>query len=366
MAEQSENDEKPHEPTPKKLEDARQRGEIPRSVDLTTSAVYLGLLIVITWFSAPSMRNMGAVLMPFLERPEQLAGVWFDQAASPLKRMVLSETLLALSVWFLVPALGALICLVAQRAILFSGEKVQPKISRISIISNIKNKYGLSGLFEFLKSFVKLLIYSIILFWIIYLSKEDFISLIYGSAAGTLIYSLDSITVFFSAVLLVAVIIGALDYGFQRFDHLKKNRMSHQELLDELKQMEGDPALKQERRRRAYEIATNRMMDDVPSADVVIVNPTHFAVALKWDRAPGSAPVCVAKGVDEVAARIREIAQEHAVPIRNDPPAARAIHATVDIGSEVRIEHYQAVAAAVQFADKMRQKLARTGGAANG
>ena len=134
--------------------------------------------------------------------------------------------------------------------------------------------------------------------------------------------------------------------------------MTHKELMDEFKEMEGDPHVKQERRQRGHEIATSRMMADVPTADVVIVNPTHYAVALKWDRTPGSAPVCVAKGVDEVAARIRATAEEAGVPIHSDPPTARALHATVDLGQEIAEEHYRAVAAAIRFADRMR-KIAR-------
>ncbi|MEL6420660.1 MAG: EscU/YscU/HrcU family type III secretion system export apparatus switch protein, partial [Pseudomonadota bacterium] len=125
------------------------------------------------------------------------------------------------------------------------------------------------------------------------------------------------------------------------------------------KDAEGDPHLKQERRSRAQAIAAAQMMVDVPNADVIIVNPTHYAVALKWQREPGTAPVCVAKGVDEIAHKIREIANEAAVPIHSDPPTARAVHELVDVGEEIRAEHYQAVAAAIRFADLMREKVRR-------
>ena len=126
--------------------------------------------------------------------------------------------------------------------------------------------------------------------------------------------------------------------------------------MDELKESEGDPMMKQQRREKAVSIATNQMLRDVPEAAVVIVNPTHFAVALKWDPSAPHAPICVAKGVDLVAARIREIAQENAVPIHSDPPTARALHATVEIGEEIRPDHYAAVAAAIRFADMLRAK----------
>jgi flagellar biosynthetic protein FlhB len=152
------------------------------------------------------------------------------------------------------------------------------------------------------------------------------------------------------------LVIGGIDYMWQYQEHLRKNRMSHKEMMDEFKQNEGDPHMKQQRRQKGYEIAMNQMLADVPEADVVIVNPTHYAVALKWSRLPGEAPVCVAKGVDEIAARIREAAAEAGVPIHRNPPTARALHASVDIGHEILPDQYQAVAAAIRFAEMMRKK----------
>ena len=141
--------------------------------------------------------------------------------------------------------------------------------------------------------------------------------------------------------------------------------MTHKELRDEQKQAEGDPYMKQERQARGRSIATNRMLDSVPDADVVIVNPTHYAVALQWDRSRPEAPRCVAKGVDQIAWRIRERAEEAGVPIHADAPTARALHAAVDLGEEIAPEHYAPVAAAIRFAEAMRQK-ARKRWAASG
>ncbi len=156
-------------------------------------------------------------------------------------------------------------------------------------------------------------------------------------------------------------VVGLADLLWQRFDHARKLMMSFQELRDEAKESEGDPHLKSERRRRGQEIATNRMLADVPTADVVVVNPTHYAVALKWSREKGSAPVCVAKGVDEVALRIREAATVAGVPIRSDPPTARALHATTELGEEISHEHYAAVAAAIRFSEEIRAKARERG-----
>lgn len=155
---------------------------------------------------------------------------------------------------------------------------------------------------------------------------------------------------------LVAITIGILDIVWQRLNHIRKNRMSRQELIDEMKDAEGDPVTKQQRRARGISLAMNQMLADVPKADVVIVNPTHYAVALKWDASSRRAPVCVAKGTDEIAARIREIAAEHAVPIQRDPPTARALYAGVQIGDEIPRDHYRAVAAAIRFAEGLRKK----------
>ena len=156
---------------------------------------------------------------------------------------------------------------------------------------------------------------------------------------------------------MLSFVIGFIDYIWQYHTHMVKNRMSRKDLEDETKDSEGDPHIKGSRRQRAQEIAMNQMISDVPGSDVIVVNPTHYAVALKWGKAPGTAPICVAKGVDEIAAVIRETALKHSVPIHSDPPAARSIYAAVAIGSEVHEEHYRAVAAAINFAEKMRGKI---------
>jgi flagellar biosynthetic protein FlhB len=161
---------------------------------------------------------------------------------------------------------------------------------------------------------------------------------------------------FLLLILLIAVVFGGIDFFWQQAQHLKRNRMSHKEMLDEHKESEGDPHTKFQRRQKGQEIALNRMLQDVAKADVVIVNPTHYAVALQWKRSDRHAPICVAKGVDEIAARIRERAVLAGVPLRADPPTARAIHAAVEIGQPIRPEHYKPVAAAIRFAEALRHR----------
>ena len=160
-------------------------------------------------------------------------------------------------------------------------------------------------------------------------------------------------------VVAVMAIFGGVDYLWQRHRHLQKHRMSHKEIRDEHKEVEGDPHLKQERRARAQQVASRQMVAEVKTADVVIVNPTHYSVALKWSRKPGEAPVCVAKGIDQVALQIREIARENGVPIHSDPPTARALHARLQVGDQIQEDHFRAVAVAIRFAEEIRQKARR-------
>ena len=167
--------------------------------------------------------------------------------------------------------------------------------------------------------------------------------------------------------LVVAILFAGVDLLWKHFDFRRRNRMTRKEVEDEHKDSEGDPHLKAARRQKAVDLALGSMLADVEKADVVIVNPTHYAVALEWKRGSGKAPVCLAKGVDEVAARIRERAREHKVPIWSDPPCARALHARTKIGEEVPREQFGPVAAAIRFAEAMRAKARRGyGGALEG
>ena len=277
-----------------------------------------------------------------------------DRAARHSPAAILMEALAALAPIFLVPIAAVLVSLFAQQAITFSGEKLNPKLSRLSLIQNAKNKFGPTGLVEFGKASVKLLAIAVALF--LYLAR-DLDRMIGAATAEPQVVGgmmLQSLIVLLTITCLIAVTIAGVDVVWQRFDHARKLRMSYQDLREEAKQSEGDPYMKAQRRSRGEAIATNRMLFEVPKADVVIVNPTHYAVALKWARTKGSAPQCIAKGEGELALRIREIAATARVPIHEDPPTARALHATVAVGREIAPEHYRAVAAAIRFADRMR------------
>jgi flagellar biosynthetic protein FlhB len=359
MSDEDEAAEKSFEPTQKKLDDARAKGEFARSADLNTAASYGGFLLVAAGFGGAALASFGQVNAIILDQAAELSTVVFAGGGRVVIGGAFMAAVTALSALFLLPAVFALMSVLLQRALVFTPSKIAPKLSRISPLNGVKNKFGRQGLFEFAKSTAKLSIYIVILGIYLSLQIDAIIFAIHLPPAMGMAKMGQSLIVLFTIVFVVALTIGGVDYLWQRAEHLRKNRMSRKEMMDELKQAEGDPMLKQKRRARGQEIAMNKMLADVPQADVVIVNPTHFAVALRWDRAAGTAPVCVAKGVDEIAARIRELAIENAVPIHSDPPTARALHATVALGQEIAPEHYKAVAAAIRFAEAMRQKVAK-------
>ena len=356
---QDEDQDKSFDPTPHKLQEARRKGEVAKSNDLMTAAGYAGLTVALLASGSAAIGEFGAQMTAMLDQPERIAALVFDGGPTAALSGWMRGVLVSLSPIFALPALAVLGAVLAQRAFVVAPSKLEPKLSRISLIQNAKQKFGRGGFFEFAKSFAKLLIYSACLALFLNARLPDMVAVIQNDAGGVVLLLAELFIAFMLVVVLVATAIGGIDAVWQHQEHLRKNRMSRKEIMDETKNAEGDPHLKQERRSRAQAIAAQQMMVDVPEADVVIVNPTHYAVALKWDRAPGKAPVCVAKGVDEVARRIREIAAEASVPIHHDPPTARALHAVTEIGAEVAPEHYQAVAAAIRFADQIRDRARR-------
>lgn len=356
MSQGDDSADKRHEPTQKKLDDARKKGEIPKSNDLSVAAGYGGLLLCAWFAGAGSVQTLGNAMMALVGQADRLAPMVFEgDSRAPLGALGLSILRGALP-WFLLPAVMVLGTLAAQRGFTFAPSKLAFKASRISPLSNARNKYGRSGLFEFAKSFAKLVIYSACLGLFLKARLPDMASVAMGEHVLAVALLARVAIEFVFVSVFVALAIGAIDLLWQRSEHMRKHRMSDKEMRDEHKESEGDPHMKQARRGRAEELALNQMMAEVSKADVVIVNPTHYAVALAWSRRQGEAPVCVAKGVDDVALRIRSLAEEAHVPVRSDPPTARALHATIDIGQEIAPEHYRAVAAAIRFAEIMRQR----------
>lgn len=348
--------EKPYDATPRKLEEARRKGDIPRSADLTVAASYAGFVLTALVFGAASVQMLGTVLAVLLDQSDSLSRLVLQDGGRAIAAGLMGRTLLSLAPWFAAPAVLVLVALAAQQSFTVTGSKLQAKLSRISPVANFKNKFGRSGLFEFAKSFAKLVLISTVLGFFLRGRMPEILASVDLGGRGTVALMVEQCVAFFTSVLAIAVVMGIVDFLWQRLEFQRRQRMSLKEMIDENKNTEGDPHMKQQRRQRGYDIATNRMLADVPKADVVVVNPEHYAVALKWSREKGSAPVCVAKGVDEIAARIRQAAITAGVPLHRDPPTARALHATTEVGQQIDRQHYRAVAAAIRFADRMRQK----------
>ncbi|WP_300011732.1 flagellar type III secretion system protein FlhB [uncultured Roseobacter sp.] len=356
MSDQTDQGDKTYDATPQKLLDARKKGEIARSTEILTACAYAGLLLAFVSAGASGLNHLGTAMMVLIDQPAQLATLFFSGASAAPTEGILRSILWSMSPIFGLPALAVLLCLFATKGIVFAPVKIAPKLSNISLVSNAKNKFGRRGLFQFTVSFAKLLIYSACLALFINARLDEMVSVLQTNPRIVVALLAEICLSFLFVVVVVSSVIGVIDAIWQHFEHLRKNMMSRKEIMDETKNNEGDPHMKQERRQRAQTIAGAQMMAEVPKADVIIVNPTHYAVALKWERKPGQAPVCIAKGIDEMALNIREVAAENSIPIHSDPPTARALHATTEIGDQIAPEHYQAVAAAIRFAESMRRR----------
>ena len=353
-----EDQDKDHEPSPQKLIEARKKGDIPRSVDLLTAAGIGGFVLAMGFMGSWAVGRAGQAGMVMLDQADRLSrhtGPGPDPLAMGLITAFAAPPLALLAL----PPLVVLAALTLTRGLVLAPSRLAPKLSRISPLATARQKFGSEGLVEFGKSTLKLCLVAALMYMFLAARIGDILSTMHLSPGLSATFLVRLMQEFLTLILLVVATIGGLDYLWQVHLHRKRNRMSRKEMLDEFKESEGDPYLKSARRQRAQEVATNRMLTDVATADVVLVNPTHYAVALRWNRSKGGAPICVAKGVDEVARRIRERAAIHAVPIHSDPPTARAIHSSVEIGQEIRAEHYRAVAAAIRFADAMRRKARR-------
>jgi flagellar biosynthesis protein FlhB len=358
MSGEDDDTDKEHDPSPQKLQEARKKGDVPRSPDLLTAASTAGFLLGLVSIGGWVVQSAGTAGMVLLDQSDSLSRQMTNGASGPLGGLMISFAGPPLALLIL-PPIAVLLVAITTRSFLLTPSNLAPKLSRISPIATAKHKFGAEGLMEFAKSMAKLCLVSVILYIFLSARLEEILATIYLSPALSSMV-LSRLTVeFLFIILLVVLVLGGVDFLWQVHLHRNRNKMSRKELMDEFKESEGDPHLKAARRQKAQDVATNRMLTDVATADVVVVNPTHYAVALKWDRAKGGAPVCVAKGVDEIAAVIRQRAAEHGIPLHSDPPTARAIFATVELGQEVRSEHYRAVAAAIRFADAMRKKAAK-------
>ncbi len=353
--------EKSHDASQQKIDKSRKKGDIARSMDVSAAAGYLGLFIALTFVGMEGVGKSAGVLAQVFGNADSLSQQLLASGGSSMAAQLFGQALLILVPIFLLPVTAALLVTLAQRLFVFAPSKIKPKGNRISPLQGFKNKFGAKGIVEFLKTVSKMVLVAFGVYMLLRSKKDEILGMVRAEPAEVALELGKILTSMVLMVMTIALLIALVDFLWQKYHHLQKLRMSHKELQDESKESEGDPHMKGKRRQRAQEIATNQMLHDVPRADVIIVNPTHYAVALEWARTPGTAPVVIAKGVDDVARRIREVASESGVPIHSDPPTARALHATVKIGHEIDPEHYRAIAAAIRFAADMRAKAKERG-----
>ncbi|WP_420004680.1 EscU/YscU/HrcU family type III secretion system export apparatus switch protein [Arenibacterium sp. LLYu02] len=357
MSDDSDSSDKTFEPTPERLRKAREQGDVPKSTDLLQAASYMGFLIALYAVGGASIERLGSHLMAFIDQPDRLVPLFFgESSAAPASWELFRGSLVPILPWVVIPAALVLLGVFAQKAMVVATARIEPKLSRISPIKGFQNKFGRANLFEFAKSLAKLILYATALGIYLSMRLPEMVASVGGDAVTVVPFIVELAIKFLTITLIISFAIGALDAAFQQAEFIRKNMMSRQDMMDEMKQSEGDPHTKGQRKQKGRQIVAKQIKAAVKTADVVIVNPTHYAVALKWSRASGSAPECVAKGVDEVAAIIREVAQENAVPIHSDPPTARALYATVEVGQEIEERHYAPVAAAIRFAEEMRKR----------
>ena len=347
--------EKSHEPSQKRLDEARKRGDVPRSLDLSTAAVYGGAALAVTISGRYALDRFGSTAIGLIEQSDSLSQNMVAAAHAPVMGLLASFATPLLPL-LLFPMGAAVFAIAAQRGFIVAPERIVPKWSRISPLTSFGQKFGREGLFSFGKSLLKLIVVCLLVFGMVPQYADALLMSPRFSAGQTGMLMMQVIVQFLFLAFLASLAFGGLDYGWQWLQHRRRNMMTRQETVEEQRESEGDPHMKGHRRQKGREIAMSQMLQDVARADVVVVNPTHYAVALKWRRGDKSAPICLAKGVDEVAARIREKASEAGVPIHRDPPTARAIYATVDVGHPIRREHYKSVAAAIRFAEALRKR----------
>lgn len=344
--------EKTEEPSHKKLEDAREKGQVPTSREFNHWIIFVAAAIFLFGLAPGLADDVTTSMRAFLERPHT-----FSITAESVPLIIggalssLGMAMAPTAALFLVAGAAAGIL---QTGILFSTESIQPKLEKISPIAGVKRMFSLRSLTEFGKGILKLIIVGSIAAAVI-MPEMEAIETVSGMGAADLIHRLAEVAGrLLMAVLSIMTLIAAADFLYQRWEHIKKLRMSRQDLKDEYKQTEGDPLIKQRLRQIRMDRARKRMIAEVPKADVIITNPTHFAVALKYDTLHMNAPMVLAKGADKAAFRIREIAKEHGIPIVENPPLARGLYANVGIDEEIDEENYRAVAEVINYVWKLR------------
>jgi flagellar biosynthetic protein FlhB len=359
MAEGQENDDtsKTEEPTPRKLEESRKKGQVAISREMSSWLLLVATTLVIGAMVGGMFSNLTIDMQKYLSSAHQMPTGPGGLAA------ILGDAVMQ-SLWYTLPVFAILIVAAfmgpfAQVGPLFAPEVLKFDLQKISPIQGFKRLFSMKSLIEFAKGVVKIVVVSIVTYFVLspYLSSADhFVGLDFNLMLNEL---WQIVLRLLMAVTIVMFLFAGLDLVYQRYDFYTRMKMTQQEVKDEYRQSEGDPLIRGRLKQLRLERARQRMMQNVPKADVVITNPTHFAVALQYTPEEMMAPKVIAKGADDVAARIRKVANDHAIEIVENPPLARALYEKVDLDQTIPTELYKAVAEVITYVFKKTGKLKR-------
>ncbi|MGM0703534.1 MAG: flagellar biosynthesis protein FlhB [Pseudomonadota bacterium] len=352
MADESSDQEKTEEPTPRRLEKAREEGQVARSRELTTFLMLLGGVVGMWSMGGLLYDQLGTVMeQAFLFERRQA----FDTGPMLAKVLELGQrTLVAMLPLFLLLALIALVAPALLGGWLISAKSLKPQLGKLNPIKGLKRMLGTQALVEFAKAVAKSVLVGGVGMGFLYLKRYEYLALLDMSTTQGLATALMLAAQACGLMVLTLLVVILIDVPYQLWSHTKKLRMSKEEVKREHKESEGDPHVKARIRSQQQAMARGRMMSQVPEADVVITNPTHYAVALKYDEARMGAPRVVAKGADAVAARIRDLGAESGVPLLEAAPLARALYHHVDLDSEIPLDLYTAVAEVLAWAFRLK------------
>lgn len=355
MAEDRDPSQQTEEPTQKRLQEARDHGDVIKSPEVSAFVLLLGGAIAIAMFGASSARGLTLALRTFLEQPERMS-------LDPADIMALLRHTLTMLAGLLAPVLAVMMAAAVAGHVLqarpsFSLDKIKPSFAKLSLLSGLKRMFGLDGLSNLVKGMAKILLVGLAVWTQVWPERNMLESVMSQTPLGVIGDMSHLLFKVLIAALAALAGIAGLDYLLQRYRFLQRNRMSRREIKEEYRQNEGDPQIKAKIRQIRNERAKKRMIAAVPEATVIITNPTHYAVALKYESGKMAAPTCVAKGVDALALKIRAVAKEHAVPIVENPPLARALHASVEVDEAIPQEHYKAVAQVIGYVLRLTGKI---------
>ena len=355
MAEGTDPESKTEEATPRKLEDARKKGDVAKSPDVAAVLSLTGAAAVVLMTGGWFATSMAEQLLPFIAAPHTMIGGLETGAGIEIGTTALWAVAPFLGLVMLATIVGGVGGNVAQSGLLFTAEKLKPDWSKVNPLKGFKRIFGPDGLVQFIKTFIKLLAVGVVCWLVLRPHLRELENMAAMSPALILPLARDlAIALMTSTIVFLGFTAGA-DFLWQKYRFAERMKMSKEELKEDYKQSEGDPHVKAKLKQIRAQRSRQRMMQNVPKATVIVTNPTHYSVALRYE-AGDAAPVCVAKGVDALAMRIREVGREHNVPIVENVPLARALYAAVDIDETIPREHFEAAAKVIGFVMQKRKK----------